>query len=179
MKPHLEIEYKTLLTQAEYHNLDTHFSFDQIVEQTNIYYDDTRKTLFNLGIMCRIRIIEDSYEFTLKVPQDEGVLEYEVSMDSLSLKTPEIETILREYKLIADDLVEVGKSHTVRKIYRDQFGEWCLDDNTFSHHQDYELEYELYGPADGAYEHYLKEMKQLSIEYKQAQPKYIRALESK
>ena len=60
MKPHLEIEYKTLLTKEEYQALDTHFKFERIVQQTNVYYD-SNNDLYNQHMMCRIRILPDSY----------------------------------------------------------------------------------------------------------------------
>lgn len=178
MKPHLEIEYKTLLTKEEYQELDTHFKFERIVQQTNVYYD-SNNDLYNQHMMCRIRILPDSYEFTLKVPQEEGVLEYEFEMESLDLKHPQVISTLSPYISNLDELQEVGRSETLRKISSDQYGEWCLDSNTFSFHQDYELEYELFQPHNLAYQHYLDNMEKLGIEYKPADPKYIRSLQSK
>lgn len=179
MKPHLEIEYKTLLTEQEYLSLNTAFQYESINDQTNIYYDDTKRTLFNLGMMCRVRLLDDTFEFTLKIPQDTGVLEYEVMLDSLNLNDPQVEKILQPYISNLAELKEVGRSRTIRKIHSDIYGEWCLDENHFSHHDDYELEYELHEAHPKAYEHYLQKLRELNIEFKKAEPKYLRSLNSK
>ena len=180
MKPNLEIEYKTLLTSDEYKAVDRFFSFDAVseIEQINIYFDDLNKTLFNKGMMCRVRLYNGLFEFTLKVPQTEGVLEYECFLDSLDLNHATVIEILAPHIDDVKKLVEVGRSTTIRKIHEDEYGQWCLDDNQFSHHHDYELEYELFGANDKAFDHFLKHLETLKITYKKAQPKYIRALQS-
>lgn len=178
MKQHLEIEYKSILTNQEYLKIDFLFKFDKIVEQTNVYYDFD-DILFNQNIMCRIRVLDDEYEFTLKIPQEKGVLEYEVNLNSLDIKDPKVIKILTPFIEQTDQLIEVGRSHTIRKIYSDEYGEWCLDESQFSHHKDYELEYELYEDHPLAYEHYVNKINELGIEIKEAKPKYIRALNSK
>lgn len=178
MKPHLEIEYKTLLTHDEYQTLNTHFNFERIIEQTNIYFD-ADQALFNKKMMCRVRILEGKFKFTLKIPQDEGVLEYEFDMPSLDLNHPKLVSILKPHIGNLKNLKEVGQSHTLRKIYSDDYGEWCLDYNAFSNHNDYELEYELFKPHPLAYDHYLTVIQDLKITYKPADPKYLRSINSK
>lgn len=178
MTAHLEIEYKTLLTALEYLSLDEHFEFDEIKEQTNYYYDSNNE-LLDKKMMCRIREVNGEYEFTLKVPQDIGVLEYEVILPEKNIHDEAALNILKPFISNPQDLKEVGYSSTLRKISKDEYGEWCLDYNEFSDHKDFELEYELYKAHPKAQDHYLKEIKKLSIELKHADPKYIRALESK
>lgn len=178
MKTNLEIEYKTLITQTEFERIQAAFPFAQAQVQTNVYFDTPEGALFDKKMMCRIRIIDNRYEFTLKIPQTDGVMEFEYQLDSLSLDHPAIRTYFESLNLDALLLKETTRSETHRQIYEDTYGEWCLDETNFSHHKDYEIEYELFEANKKAYPHYVSTLKSLNIVSKEAQPKYIRALSS-
>lgn len=178
MKQHLEIEFKTIITASEYDRILKHFTFDEEVIQTNTYFDTKERDLYKQGIMCRIRSFAEHFEFTLKIPQEEGVLEYETQLSDSKIDTEAIHNIVKQFGVSSDKLVVVAKSNTNRKIHSDVYGQWCLDSNEFSHHDDLELEYELFEANEKAYPHYLDMLQLLGVEYKHADPKYIRALNS-
>lgn len=178
MKQHLEIEYKTLCTSEQFDAMNASMNFNEARKQTNVYFDTESKTLLSQHMMCRIRTIDDTYEFTLKVPQETGVQEYEIGVDTLGLDYPPIITILSEFGVDAQDCAIIATSTTFRSTYHDLFGTWCLDENHFDNHVDYEIEYELDAFHKDAYEHYCNVLEAHGIQHNKAKPKFIRALYS-
>lgn len=178
MKTNLEIEYKTLLTIEEFTRIKKHFPFSEPFSQTNVYFDSKNRILFASGVMCRVRIIGENFEFTLKIPKEEGVLELELELDALDLNDHRVDEILRDYGIGSIDLKEIARSTTQRHTFDDEFGQWCLDYSKFSEGEDYEIEYELHKENKKAYPHYVDTLESLSIVPKKAEPKYIRALYS-
>lgn len=178
MKQHLEIEYKTQLTQDEFNRILDSLPFEEPKYQENTYYDTPQRSLFNQQSMCRIRTIGKNYEFTLKVPQEEGVLEYEVTLNDKSLNDDRIIHFLNERNIDMKTMKIIAFSNTVRYEYSDLYGVWCLDYTKFLNSFDFELEYELHAANEKAYPHYLDTLNALNIEYKASQPKYLRALNS-
>lgn len=178
MKQHLEIEYKTQLTQEEFNHILNSFPFNDPKYQENTYYDTPEGSLFKQHSMCRIRTIGSTYEFTLKVPQEEGVLEYEVTLNEKSLMDERIIDFLNRKSIDVDAMEVIAFSNTVRYEYSDIYGVWCLDYTRFLNGSDFELEYELHEGNEKAYQHYLDTLKSLGIQFKASKPKYLRALNS-
>ncbi|WP_331836532.1 CYTH domain-containing protein [Erysipelothrix piscisicarius] len=178
MKQHLEIEYKTQLTQDEFNHILNSFPFKDPKYQENTYYDTPKGSLFKQHSMCRIRTIGNIHEFTLKVPQEEGVLEYEVILNEKSLMDERIIDFLNEKDIDVNTMEVTAFSNTVRYEYSDIYGVWCLDYTRFLNNSDYELEYELHESNEKAYPHYLDTLQLLGIQYKPSKPKYLRALDS-
>lgn len=178
MKTNLEIEFKTLITLYESQRIREAFPFSKPKKQINVYFDTLDHQLYKKKMMCRIRIVDARYEFTLKIPQDKGVMEFECTLDSLSLNDARLINYFNTLHINALEMIEIARSETLRSIYSDSYGDWCLDETTFSHHTDYEIEYELHKDNKKAYPHYRDTLNQLNIEYKNALPKYIRALNS-
>lgn len=178
MKTNLEIEYKSLINKKEYQRFLDYFEFSREIIQTNVYFDTPDSKLYNQKMMCRIRIIEGAFEFTLKVPQSDGVMEFEVNLDQLSLDHPAIKDHFCALGIDVLELSETCRSTTHRRIFVDEYGEWCLDDNAFNNHRDFEIEYELHEANEKAYPHFVDTLQLLNIEFKKADPKYIRALHS-
>lgn len=175
MKHNLEIEYKTLLNEQNYLTLQDSWNFSDGEKQINVYLDTPDETLYKQSIMCRIRLT-DTVEFTLKIPQENGVIEKEMILDSFDLADNEaISSLLLDYGVDAASLTEIARSTTLRKTFEDTYGTWCLDYTEFDHGSDYEVEYELFEDNPKAFEHYLNQLKSLGIEYKKSRPKYIRA----
>lgn len=142
MKPHFEIEYKTLITENQWQLLVKAFPEAQQIEQTNIYFDAT-PSLQNQGIACRIRQIEDTFLFTLKVkdPSHPGIEEIEFPLPSCSLSNPKVQALFESRAL--PPLQEIGRLHTTRYLVDLEKGFLCIDKNTYNHHLDFEVEYEL------------------------------------
>ncbi len=179
MKQNIEIEYKTMLDESLYNSLREALPFDQGALQINTYYDTLNRDLFSHSIMCRIREYDNTFELTIKIPQEKGVLELEKILEDKDLNDPDIEKFLREYDIDPNDMREVALSKTKRHLMEDQYGVWCLDKTEFKHHTDYELEYELFEDHPLAYDHYKDKLQSNNIEYHESKPKYIRALNSK
>lgn len=178
MNQHLEIEYKSMIEESTAKRLLDLFQFETPKKQTNHYFDTIDKQLFKLGIMCRIREIDNTYLFTLKIPQSDGVLEFETELDSLSLDNIQIINKMNEFGINTVEMLPVAKSVTHRSEYNDEYGMWCLDYSEFSNHNDIEIEYELHQANEKAYQHYVDTLKSLNIIIIKAKPKYIRALNS-
>ena len=80
----LEIEFKTLLTEREYHSLCHfyHLTKQDFHAQTNVYFDTPQGDLRQKHCGLRIRQYADKGEITLKTPQKVGLLE---TTDSFTL----------------------------------------------------------------------------------------------
>ena len=176
MKQHLEIEYKSILNRSSFEAFQLHWSFSSAIKQVNIYYDTPTNTLLNQKKMARIRVLDHALEFTLKIPQEDGVLEHELTLDSLDLAhSTAIKDLLSDFSVDVHTLTEVARSTTYRQTYEDQYGTWCLDHSIFNTHEDYEIEYELFTANENAYAHFLDTLAVLNVNYEKARPKYIRA----
>lgn len=181
MEKQIEIEFKTLLDLNEYTYLDKYiFEGIKPIYQVNYYFDTKNKDLFMKKRMARIRKINEEYLFTLKTPLELGVQENEIILDKLDIMNVRLNELFQDINIKQEELKQITCSKTSRKEIIDKYGTWCLDYNNFSSSFDYELEYELHPQSDydAAYKHYLKFLKQNNITFKQAKPKYIRALES-
>ena len=178
MNQHLEIEYKSMIEESTAKRLLDFFPFENSKKQTNHYFDTVDKQLFKLGIMCRIREIENNFLFTLKIPQSDGVLEFETELESISLHNKQIINKMREFNINTEKMLPIAKSITNRYEYSDEYGMWCLDYSKFSNHNDIEIEYELHQANEKAYQHYVDTLSALNIIIVKAKPKYIRALNS-
>ena len=72
-----EIEFKQLLSKDHYQAIyDTYFLDTKPFSQTNYYIDTPNFDLKSHHSALRIRIKDDTYEMTLKVPAEIGLMEY-------------------------------------------------------------------------------------------------------
>ena len=78
MSTNLEIEYKSLLSLAEYDQLKNLFTHVTPVRQTNHYLDSKDFKLRKKKLALRIRTFDKSAEMTLKVPQEVGNIVYNI-----------------------------------------------------------------------------------------------------
>lgn len=178
MKQHLEIEFKTMLSEEEFNKLYQTMGFDEGFLQINSYFDTLSTFFLKKRMMLRIRSVNDVFIFTMKTPSELGVLENEFKLDSFNQNDPKIQKILGNFGIESTDLLLVAQSKTIRHEIVDQHGTWCLDLNEFAQDKDYELEYELHEGVnyEDAQQHYFNKINELNILYKEAKPKYIRAL---
>ena len=179
MKQHLEIEFKTMLSEDEFENLYQSMGFKEGFLQINSYFDTYTNFFFKKHMMLRIRSINNVFIFTMKTPRSLGVLENEFKLDVFNINDPKVQKLLETYDIKSNDLELVAQSKTIRHEINDEYGTWCLDLNEFALSKDYELEYELYEGVnyEEAQQHYFNRINDLNIHYKQAIPKYIRALD--
>lgn len=178
MKLHLEIEFKTMLTEEEFLSLYKTMGFSEGRLQINSYFDTLNHFFFKKHMMLRIRAIDNVFIFTMKTPSSLGVLENEFKLDSFNINDAKVQKILDPYGLKSDDLELTAQSKTIRHEIADDYGTWCLDLSEFALGKDFELEYELHEGVNYelAQQHYFDKINEYNINYKEAKPKYIRAL---
>lgn len=180
---HLEIEYKTLLTKAEYLQLQKEFSDVIPHEQTNYYIDTPNFEIKGNRMSLRIRTLSDKAELTLKVPQEVGNMEYNQDLDlktahalltDFQLPTGAIFDVLHSHSNIPLEKLQIwGSLTTKRREKETSLGLMALDLNHYADKEDYELEVEVSDAQEGkqAFDFFLKKHK---IKFKYASSKVAR-----
>lgn len=154
MSETIEIEFKNLLTKAEYEKLLKAFKVkvEQIISQTNHYFDTPDFTLKDLGSALRIREKNDHYEMTLKQPADVGLLETTqyLSKDEFlaAIKNGILPKGILHKRLEQLDISFVlleyfGSLTTKRAEFPYKEGLLVLDHSLYLDTEDYEVEYEV------------------------------------
>ncbi|GFH41183.1 CYTH domain-containing protein [Lactococcus insecticola] len=191
MKTNLEIEYKTLLSLAEYDKLGKLFSHVKPIRQTNHYFDTPDLKLRANKLSLRIRTFDDAAEMTLKVPQKVGNLEHNVAMTLeeamaiiASRHLPEnciniskILDILHGFDIETSRIETLGSLTTTRREYMTKIGLMALDKNDYSGKTDYELEVEVTDAKIGE-KNFGDFLRTTQVEYRYARSKVVRFLES-
>jgi uncharacterized protein YjbK len=191
MKTNLEIEYKTLLSLAEYDQLSKRFSHVKPIQQTNYYFDTPDFKLRENKLALRIRRLTNRGEMTLKIPQKIGNLEYNspltleeakallalTTLPETHLKIQEILDLLCKFSINVTDIGLLGTLTTTRLEYQTKIGLMALDKNNYSGKIDYELELEVGQPETGEadFKHFLK---QNHVQYRYAKSKVVRFLKT-
>ncbi|PSL50907.1 uncharacterized protein YjbK [Salsuginibacillus halophilus] len=154
MSRELEVEGKNLLTfeelcrvQAYFHVADTAFT-----TQRNHYFDTAQFQLKEKGCALRLREKNEKLTLTLKVPHEEGLMEYHQALESNEAKavleaetfpTGEIEQVFQtELNLELAACRYLGTLTTSRAEVEAENGTFALDDNTYLDTSDCELEFE-------------------------------------
>ncbi|MBF0818848.1 CYTH domain-containing protein [Streptococcus acidominimus] len=181
-KNHLEIEYKTLLTESEFDGLNREFDDVLPIYQTNYYIDTPDFDLRKHRCSLRIRTLKDRAELTLKIPQKVGNQEYnqELSLEEaqamiqqVQLPEGDILRLIQEVEVQLELLKVWGHLATKRYEKKTSVGLMALDENSYAGQIDYELEVEVQDAKQGklAFEEYLK---QHHIDFKYASSKVAR-----
>lgn len=160
MPQEIEIEFKNLLTKAEFNKLYIAFNMESVpeIQQVNHYFETKDFQLKQHGAALRIREKNGQYQSTLKQPQGEGLLEthdYLTEQEANSWLQgsitlgPEISKQLQELGISAAALTYGGSLETIRreKSYNDTI--IVLDKSKYSDVTDYELELEAQSYAHG------------------------------
>lgn len=179
---HLEIEYKTMLTKAEFDHLQSLLSHVTPVTQTNYYFESADSRMRSKKLSLRIRTFEQAAEMTLKIPKNIGTLEHNIPLsreearhiiDSGCLPDNAISQIIREKDIDTDNLIVLGHLTTIRREVKTNIGLMALDRNQYAGRIDYELELEVEDADYGklAFEQYLKDH---NINFKYAKSKVAR-----
>lgn len=166
----IEIEYKNLLTEAEFHYLLTAFPFPkQYQSQTNHYFETEDFRLKKHAAALRIREKNGIYQLTLKEPHPQGLIE---THDSLTKQEAsrwlqgEIipkENIARQLERLSigfHELQYYGQLTTERRELHHNDVLFVLDYSTFNGTSDYEFELEAPSEEVG-----LREFNALFIEH--------------
>lgn len=178
METNLEIEYKTMISKEAFQKLRREVFKSSAIKQVNTYYDTSDHTLLNKHIMMRIRRIDDKIdEFTIKVQDNPGVMEYSFSESHIDIHHPKIEAFFTQHQL-KGPFIKTSMSTTYRHIIEDDFGQWALD-HTFSEHvEDFEIEYEVINDTMEVKQRYLDFLNTHDIIYQKSLPKFIRSLQA-
>ena len=143
----IENEFKIMLSVEQYEKLLAMYEWDEVIPQTNHYYDNEDMLLGELHITCRVREIEGKYFLQMKFPAavEYSRVELEKPLDSL----PEVinaDELLRPHPHNTDVLPNVkrlGALRTTRNIHRFEGGEIDLDKSEYFGKTDYEIEIEF------------------------------------
>ncbi len=160
MSQNIEIEFKNMLTKAEYERLIREFQIDnkQIFSQENFYFDTPEFALKGARSALRIRKKDGTYEMTLKQPATVGLLETNqflsdkeasVAINHGKLPTGKIQQFIEENGIIFSKIEFFGLLNTNRVEFNYKGGLLVLDHSSYLNNEDYELEYEVKNYQEG------------------------------
>lgn len=153
MSTNHEIEFKQILNSTQYETFKKLYFENQVpFTQTNYYIDTPDFKLKQNHSALRIRVKDDSFEMTLKVPAEIGLTEYNhfVSIQpkigevvTLSQLPDDIKEHLTHFKVTENELSILGALTTYRleTQYEDEL--LVLDHSQYLDTEDYELEFEV------------------------------------
>ncbi|RZI49752.1 CYTH domain-containing protein [Lactococcus kimchii] len=190
MSTNLEIEYKSLLSLAEYDQLKKRFTHVSPIRQTNHYLDSKDFKLRKKKLALRIRTFDKSAEMTLKVPQEVGNIEYNIALSLEEAQyllgersitcgqtdLSEICELLVERDVDLDEITLIGSLTTIRYEQHLPIGLAALDKNDYLGHTDYELELEVEDSTQGKKD-FFEYLEKNKIEYRFSKSKVVRFLD--
>ncbi|MFC4653383.1 CYTH domain-containing protein [Lactococcus nasutitermitis] len=190
MTTNLEIEFKSLLSLAEYDQLKQLFTHVTPIRQTNHYLDSPDLKLRKRKLALRIRTFDHDAEMTLKVPQEVGNIEYNIALtleeaqQLLSARNItcgntdlcEISDILEERDIDLSEITTIGSLTTIRYEQHLPIGLAALDKNDYLGHTDYELELEVEDDVQGKKD-FFDFLSRNQIEYRFSKSKVVRFLD--
>ncbi|HWO98475.1 MAG TPA: CYTH domain-containing protein [Bacillus sp. (in: firmicutes)] len=153
MKQEIEIEFKNLLTEEEFHRIASHFSVkeEDFITQENHYFDTAEFSLKKHGTALRIRKKKETYTLTLKQPYNDGLLESHQPLSSQEAAallegkaavTGEIAGLIQQLGVNPAQLTYFGTLATKRSQFPYRDGLLVLDHSFYLNKDDYELEFE-------------------------------------
>lgn len=160
MPQNLEIEFKNILTKAEYETLLHAFNIteDQIFSQENHYFDTSDFALKHAGSALRIRKKHNDYEMTLKQPLENGLLEtnqklsFQETKQAFQGRLPEgeIKSKIESMAIPFSRIEYFGSLLTNRTELEYKGGLLVLDHSLYLNKEDYELEFECQNFKEGS-----------------------------
>lgn len=149
MNEEIEIEFKCVVTKAQFDKLVAFFEPGPFLKQSNHYFDTPDFLLKRAGAALRIREKSGRAEMTLKEPAQTGLLESTVSLTQDEVKEG-LNGVLPNNKVkkrAADragsaDFAHFGTLSTTRAEMDYEDGLLVFDHSTYLGQEDYEIEYE-------------------------------------
>lgn len=189
MSTNNEIEFKQILNRSTYEKIyHTYFKNKKTFTQTNYYIDTNHFKLKQHHSALRIRVKDNHYEMTLKVPEDVGLTEYNhiVNIEpqlNMSIKLSQLPSDIRnivknEFNVFNDELVILGHLTTHRLETPHQNELLVLDKSEYLGKTDYELEYEVRSHDEG-YVKFNRLLEEFNLEHKKPLNKVQRFFEEK
>ncbi|MCF3942084.1 CYTH domain-containing protein [Oceanobacillus alkalisoli] len=159
MAQEIEIEFKNLLTKAEFDTLLETFPFPkEPIKQTNHYFETENLELKKHHSALRIREKNGEFTLTLKEPFGDSLLE---THDQLTQKEAaswlngkpapkkNVGKQLEQLEVDFTDLKYFGELSTERWEYQNKDTLYVLDYSTYNEQDDYEFELEAKSRPDG------------------------------
>lgn len=142
MNQHLEIEFKSYITEETYKSLLKEFDLEsKTFEQTNYYFDTKDYSLMNKKTVLRIRK-KDQYKLTKKEKSENGNLESSIYLDDTKALNMIIDgfdaSIINEKCYV--NLITSLKTIRAKCPYKS--GTIFFDKSIYNGKTDYEVEYE-------------------------------------
>ena len=186
MSQEIEIEFKNLLTEKEFHLLLKNFNISEkaFVTQHNDYFDTRTFALKSKGSALRIREKKETFVITLKQPSSVGLLETHQYIDKnlaeaiiggAKLPAGEIASSLRQLNIDIKQLRHLGRLTTKRAEMPYCGGLLVFDHSFYPNNQDYELEFETSSPREGE-QLFLRLLKQFDIPVRPTENKIRRLM---
>ncbi|MCR2820982.1 CYTH domain-containing protein [Lederbergia panacisoli] len=184
MSRNIEIEFKNIVTEKEFHHLlqTFHITKNHFFSQTNHYFDTKDFALKQLGAALRIRELPGKYELTLKKPAKTGLLEindtlshseaYLMLNDSV-IYDGEVKDELLKMNIPIKDFYLFGSLRTDRAETEYESGLLVFDHSFYLGNEDFELEYETMNREKGETIFY-ELLKKLNINIRHADNKISR-----
>lgn len=178
MIKNLEIEVKYIIGKEEYYKLLNHFNLniDDRFVQLNEYFDTEQKSLMAQKMMLRIRSKKVGHKLTLKVPEGEGLMEYNIPIPYEKYLYIKQTGHITSLPIKETEFVKIGEltTHRIKTPYLE--GELFLDENHYNNTIDYEIEYEVFKDIEEAERIVLKLFDEVGItDYKKSSSKMMRA----
>lgn len=161
MSQQIEIEFKNLLTKAQYERLLVHFNIapEQLEHQENHYFDTPDFHLKHAQSGLRIRVLPHTIECTLKERTSENAhlettepLTADVAAQMIQgtiFTAPAVEARLNKLNVPIDALQLYGTLATNRVELPYKGGLLVLDQSFYLQTEDYEVEYETTNEQEG------------------------------
>lgn len=192
MPKQLEIEFKNLLTEDEFHRLVHRFHIHEsdFFSHKNHYFDTSSFLLKEKRMALRIRETKDHFELTLKQPHEKGLLETTqtlkpeeatIMLTSGEIPDGEVKSVLIQSTVPLTEMKCFGTLTTSRAEIQYKDGTLVLDKSWYLNNQDFELEYEVEHYETGK-ENFLSLLQEYDIPVRKAENKvkrFYRALTTK
>ncbi|MCD8500835.1 MAG: CYTH domain-containing protein [Bacillaceae bacterium] len=159
MPQEIEIEFKNIVTEADFHKLIEAFSLKEtdFAKQTNFYFDTRDFKIKATGSALRIREKQGEYTLTLKQPHTIGLLEtHQTIIEAELLQAQqghfpegEVSKQLESLKVSISECLYLGSLTTNRAEIPYKNGTLVLDQSCYFETKDFELEYEVKDEVQG------------------------------
>ena len=189
MSQNIEIEFKNMLTKAEYERILVEFNIgaNQVFTQENHYFDTPDFALKNARCALRIRKKGTDYVMTLKQPMEIGLLETNqlltnaessAALNHGRLPNGQIKNLIEEGNIPFFEIEFFGSLITNRAEFAYKNGLLVLDHSIFLEHEDYEMEFEVENYEDGK-KSFQELLEQFNIPQRETKNKVRRFYEQK
>lgn len=151
MNTNIEKEYKLLVDEKQFKQLLSFYPTVVFKKQVNTYYDTKNNQIQSMKGAMRIREIDHSFLFTLKLLINDDLFEYECVVDCNDINifnTDEVKSLLDQFSIYGP-FRKTNTLTTNRGMFVSENAELCFDENFYNQTKDFEIEYEYKREHDG------------------------------